>query len=184
MSQNTSPCTILPQFIEVLGRKIDNCEDVLDCYSFFSCMCTWRYADSICVHYIYIYIYIRTNIAHVYCHTGFGLQEKLKGSGGSRAHACPGYFRVVTFASCMCCRFVPYLRIRDQLNLILQSMQKTYKDLTAKQGQAITSVPNQPLSQVSSSLSLSSSFFSPGLLDFGSICTWAQQLRNSNKPES
>ena len=30
VAQNTSPCTVLANFIEVLGRKIDNCEDVLD----------------------------------------------------------------------------------------------------------------------------------------------------------
>ena len=29
LQQTSSPLTVLPQFLEVLGRKIDNCEDVL-----------------------------------------------------------------------------------------------------------------------------------------------------------
>ena len=30
LSQNSSPLSIMPSFLEVLGRKIDNCEDVVD----------------------------------------------------------------------------------------------------------------------------------------------------------
>ena len=30
VAQNTSPVTILANFIEVLGRKMDSCEDILD----------------------------------------------------------------------------------------------------------------------------------------------------------
>ena len=30
VAQNVAPISILPQFLEVLGRKVDSCEDVLD----------------------------------------------------------------------------------------------------------------------------------------------------------
>ncbi|CAE7264460.1 unnamed protein product, partial [Symbiodinium pilosum] len=35
-------------------------------------------------------------------------------------------------------------KLRQQMSLILQTMQKNYKDLTSMQAEAITSIPNQP----------------------------------------
>ena len=36
VSQNTSPSTLLPNFLEVLGRKVDSLEDHLDPTCFYS----------------------------------------------------------------------------------------------------------------------------------------------------
>ena len=38
VAQNTSPATILAGFLEVLGRKIDNCEDTIElCQELVAC---------------------------------------------------------------------------------------------------------------------------------------------------
>ncbi|CAE7544153.1 unnamed protein product [Symbiodinium sp. CCMP2456] len=90
VSQNESPVSILGNFVEVLGRKVDSCEDQLEIEM---------------------------------------LDSK---NPRSKAFLDGIYFSVYEL-----------IKLREQMELILQSLKKHYSQLAQKQADIITSVPDQ-----------------------------------------